>query len=179
MAVLPMNGASPSIGASPSMPARALCTRGRRPSRPYSEDRSGLAHCPEQHGRRSATTNDEQSPFPGPSARGGPRRGRLVPEQEPTAGLPLSGVRLIDVGRFLAGPYAAFMMGDFGAEVIKVEHPISGDPMRRFVVPTKREDATLAWLSEARNRKSVTIDLRQRRGAVSYTHLTLPTNSEV
>src|SRR5665648_354231 len=96
----------------------------------------------------------------------------------------MSGVRVIDVGTFLAGPYAASIMGEFGAEVIKVEHPISGDPMRRFGVPTKREDATLAWLSEARNRKSVTIDLRQRRGVelflklvaksdvpVSYTHL--------
>ena len=87
-----------------------------------------------------------------------------MPEQEPTAGLPLSGVRVIDVGTFLAGPYAASIMGEFGAEVIKVEHPISGDPMRRFGVPTKRDDATLAWLSEARNRKSVTIDLRKRRG---------------
>jgi succinyl-CoA:(S)-malate CoA-transferase subunit A len=95
----------------------------------------------------------------------------LVPEQEPTAGLPLSGVRVIDVGTFLAGPYAASIMGEFGAEVIKVEHPISGDPMRRFGVPTKREDATLAWLSEARNRKSVTIDLRQRRGVELFLKL--------
>jgi crotonobetainyl-CoA:carnitine CoA-transferase CaiB-like acyl-CoA transferase len=92
-------------------------------------------------------------------------------EQNQESALPLAGVRVIDVGTFLAGPYAASIMGEFGAEVIKVEHPISGDPMRRFGVPTKREDATLAWLSEARNRKSVTIDLRQRRGVELFLKL--------
>ena len=75
--------------------------------------------------------------------------------------LPLSGIRVVDVGTFLAGPYAASIMGEFGAEVLKVEHPIGGDPMRHFGVPAKRGDATLAWLSEARNKKSVTIDLRR------------------
>ena len=78
--------------------------------------------------------------------------------------LPLSGIRVIDVGTFLAGPYAASIMGEFGAEVLKVEYPIGGDPMRRFGIPTKRGDATLAWLSEARNKKSVTIDLRRPQG---------------
>ncbi len=82
--------------------------------------------------------------------------------------LPLHGVRVIDVGNFLAGPYAASILGEFGAEVIKVEHPIGGDPMRRYGTPTAREDATLKWLSEARNRKSVTIDLRQAEGVVLF-----------
>ena len=85
--------------------------------------------------------------------------------------LPLSGVRVVDVGTFLAGPYAASLMGEFGAEVLKVEHPVAGDPMRRFGTPTKRHDATLAWLSEARNKKSVTIDLRQPRGVELFTKL--------
>ena len=78
--------------------------------------------------------------------------------------LPMSGVRVIDVGNFLAGPYAASILGEFGAEILKVEHPIAGDPMRRYGTQTKRHDATLAWLSEGRNRKSVTIDLRQGEG---------------
>lgn len=82
--------------------------------------------------------------------------------------LPLHGVRVIDVGNFLAGPYAASILGEFGAEVIKVEHPIGGDPMRRYGTPSAREDATLKWLSEARNRKSVTIDLRQAEGVVLF-----------
>jgi succinyl-CoA:(S)-malate CoA-transferase subunit A len=85
--------------------------------------------------------------------------------------LPLSGIRVIDVGTFLAGPYAASILGEFGAEVLKVEHPIGGDPMRRFGLPTKRGDATLAWLSEARNKKSVTIDLRRPRGVELFLQL--------
>jgi succinyl-CoA:(S)-malate CoA-transferase subunit A len=85
--------------------------------------------------------------------------------------LPLHGVRVVDVGNFLAGPYAASILGEFGAEVIKVEHPIGGDPMRRYGTPSPREDATLKWLSEARNRKSVTIDLRQAEGVALFKRL--------
>jgi succinyl-CoA:(S)-malate CoA-transferase subunit A len=55
--------------------------------------------------------------------------------------------------------------------VLKVEHPIGGDPMRRFGAPTKRGDATLAWLSEARNKKSVTIDLRRPKGVELFLKL--------
>lgn len=90
-----------------------------------------------------------------------------------TAGsaLPLEGVRVVDVGNFLAGPYAASILGEFGAEVIKVEHPIAGDPMRHFGTPSPRSDATLKWLSEARNRKSVTIDLRQQEGVELFKRL--------
>jgi succinyl-CoA:(S)-malate CoA-transferase subunit A len=83
----------------------------------------------------------------------------------------MSGVRVIDLGTFLAGPYAASILGEFGAEVFKVEHPVAGDPMRRFGTPTKRHDATLAWLSEARNKKSVTIDLRQKEGVQLFLRL--------
>src|SRR6516225_1193587 len=85
--------------------------------------------------------------------------------------LPLSGLRVIDVGTFLAGPYAASILGEFGAEVLKVEYPIGGDPMRRFGTPTKRGDATLAWLSEARNKRSVTIDLRRPKGVELFLQL--------
>ena len=83
----------------------------------------------------------------------------------------LSGVRVIDVGNFLAGPYAATVMGEFGAEVIKVEHPDGGDPMRRFGTATARPDATLKWLSESRNKRSVTIDLLQPEGASLFLKL--------
>jgi len=93
------------------------------------------------------------------------------PGDTPDRPLPLSGIRVIDVGTFLAGPYAAAIMGEFGAEVLKVEHPIGGDPMRRFGIPTRRGDATLAWLSEARNKKSVTIDLRRPRGVELFIKL--------
>ena len=85
--------------------------------------------------------------------------------------LPMSGVRVLDVGTFLAGPHAASILGEFGAEVLKIEHPIAGDPMRRFGTPTSRQDATLAWLTEGRNRKSVTIDLRQEDGVKVFLKL--------
>ncbi len=91
------------------------------------------------------------------------------PDAEPK--LPMSGIRVLDLGTFLAGPHAASVLGEFGAEVLKIEHPIAGDPMRRFGTPTKRHDATLAWLSEARNRKSVTIDLRQAEGVQLFLKL--------
>jgi succinyl-CoA:(S)-malate CoA-transferase subunit A len=94
-----------------------------------------------------------------------------APPEDESPVLPLAGVRVIDVGNFLAGPYAASIMGEFGAEVLKVEHPVAGDPMRRFGTPTKRHDATLAWLSEARNKKSVTIDLRQPKGVELFIKL--------
>jgi succinyl-CoA:(S)-malate CoA-transferase subunit A len=92
------------------------------------------------------------------------------PGQDSTP-LPLSGIRVLDVGNFLAGPYAASILGEFGAEILKIEHPIAGDPMRRFGTPSPRPDATLKWLSEGRNRKSVTIDLRQKEGVRLFLEL--------
>ncbi|HYN60783.1 MAG TPA: CoA transferase [Rubrivivax sp.] len=88
-----------------------------------------------------------------------------------TSPMALDGVRVIDVGTFLAGPYAASIMGEFGAEVLKVEHPIGGDPARRYGTPTQRPEATLAWLSEERNKKSVTCDLRQPEGVQLFLRL--------
>ena len=85
--------------------------------------------------------------------------------------MPLDGIRVVDVGTFIAGPYAAALMGEFGAEVLKVEHPVAGDPLRRFGTATSRPHASLAWLSEARNKKSVTIDLRVPKGAELFTRL--------
>jgi len=81
-----------------------------------------------------------------------------------TGRLPMSGIRVIDAATFIAAPYAAGILGEFGAEVIKIEHPLGGDPCRNFGTPSERGD-TLAWLSEARNKKSVTVDLRTPRGA--------------
>lgn len=113
------------------------------------------------------TETDDPGRSPDAGASSGPDR----LEGQPRKTLPLTGVRVIDVGTFLAGPYAASIMGEFGAEVLKVEHPIAGDPMRRFGTATRRHDATLAWLSEARNKKSVTIDLRKPRGVELFVKL--------
>ena len=94
----------------------------------------------DRKGRRAVhAQEDEPRRRPHPSRRPTPKPVAETPveprpsEPAPAAGeLPMSGVRVIDVGNFLAGPYAASIMGEFGAEVLKVEHPIAGDPMRRF-----------------------------------------------
>ncbi|MDG4576420.1 MAG: CaiB/BaiF CoA-transferase family protein [Defluviicoccus sp.] len=88
---------------------------------------------------------------------------------------PLAGIRVIDVATVIAAPYCATILGEFGAEVLKVEHPIGGDACRRFGTPTKRED-TLTWLSEARNKKSVTIDLRRPEGVDLFSQLVAKTD---
>ncbi len=85
---------------------------------------------------------------------------------EPT-GQPLSGVRVLDIATFLAGPFCGTIMGDFGADVIKIEQPKTGDPLRGFGTPTKAGD-TFAWLSEARNKRCMTLDLRKPDGAALF-----------
>ncbi len=76
----------------------------------------------------------------------------------------MGGVRVLDLGTFLAGPHAASIFGEFGAEVLKIEHPVYGDPMRRFGSRTSHDDLSLPFLSEARCRKSVTLDIRRPEG---------------
>ena len=84
---------------------------------------------------------------------------------ETKVGRPLEGVRVLDLATFIAAPFATTILGEFGAEVIKVEHPSGGDPMRRFGTPTEADGQTLAWLSEARNKNSVTLDLKSAEDA--------------
>ena len=75
----------------------------------------------------------------------------------------LVGLRVIDLGTFIAGPYCATLLAEFGAEVIKIEQPGSGDALRKFGTDTECGD-TLVWLSESRNKKCVTLDLRTPKG---------------
>ena len=84
--------------------------------------------------------------------------------------LPLSGILVIDAATFIAAPFSATILGEFGAEVIKVEQPGTGDPLRRFGTPAQEGD-TYCWLSEARNKKSVTLDLRRPEGADLFRRL--------
>ena len=77
----------------------------------------------------------------------------------------LQGCRVLDLATFLAGPFCATQLGEFGAEVIKVELPNVGDATRRFGTMTDCGD-TLPWLSESRNKKCVTLDLRKPDGVV-------------
>lgn len=74
---------------------------------------------------------------------------------------PLDGIRVLEVGQLLAGPFAACVLGYFGAEVIKIEPP-GGDPLRNWRV--LRDGTSLWWYSLARNKKSVSIDLQTGLG---------------
>jgi len=75
----------------------------------------------------------------------------------------LEGIRVLDLGTFIAGPYCATILGEFGAEVIKVEPPDVGDSLRRLGTNTECGDSLL-WLTESRNKKCITLDLKQERG---------------
>lgn len=75
---------------------------------------------------------------------------------------PLSGLRVIEMGSLIAGPFAAKTLGDFGAEVIKIEPPGIGDPLRSWRTPAGT--TSVWWHVQARNKKSVAIDLRQPEG---------------
>lgn len=76
---------------------------------------------------------------------------------------PLDGIRVIEMGSLLAGPFCGQLLGDLGAEVIKVEPPVGGDPMRNWG-HVKHNGRSLWWPIIARNKKSVTLDLRKPEG---------------
>jgi formyl-CoA transferase len=71
---------------------------------------------------------------------------------------PLAGVRVLELGAFIAGPFAGQLLGDYGAEVIKVEPPDGGDPMRGWGVTVDGD--SLWWPTIARNKASIVLDLR-------------------
>lgn len=72
---------------------------------------------------------------------------------------PLSGIRVLELGQLIAGPFAAKMLGEFGAEIIKIEPPKKGDPLRNWRLI--HEGTSVWWQVQSRNKKSVSLDLRQ------------------
>ena len=80
-----------------------------------------------------------------------------------TAPLPLAGVRVLDLSRVLAGPLCAQVLGDFGAEVIKVEHPKRGDDTRDWGLRVGKTE-TAYFNSMNRNKRSITVDLQTAEG---------------
>lgn len=78
--------------------------------------------------------------------------------------LPLSGVRVLDLSRVLAGPFCAMVLGDLGADVIKVERPGSGDDTRGWGPPFLAGGESAYFFSVNRNKRSVAIDLKSPRG---------------
>ncbi|HEB26701.1 MAG TPA: CoA transferase [Porticoccus sp.] len=75
---------------------------------------------------------------------------------------PLSGYRVIELGQLLAGPFAGSLLAYFGAEVIKVEPPGDGDPLRNWRVI--KDGTSLWWRSLGRNKKCITLDLKTEKG---------------
>ena len=77
---------------------------------------------------------------------------------ETTSSGPLAGVRVLELGSLIAGPYAGALLAQFGAEVIKIEPPTIGDPLRRW---RKMDgDTSLWWYAQSRNKKSLTLNLK-------------------
>ena len=75
---------------------------------------------------------------------------------------PLQGIKVIEIGTLIAGPYAAGILAQFGAEVIKIESPGAGDPLRKW--RKLHEGTSLWWYSQSRNKKSVTVNLKAKAG---------------
>jgi formyl-CoA transferase len=75
-----------------------------------------------------------------------------------SAHLPLEGIKVIELGTLIAGPFCARLLAEFGAEVIKIESPDGGDPLRKW--RKLHEGTSLWWYAQARNKKSLTLNLK-------------------
>ncbi|KAL3426726.1 CoA-transferase family III [Phlyctema vagabunda] len=102
-----------------------------------------------------------------------------APTPPPTKTLPLSGLRIVDLTRVLAGPYCTQILGDLGAEVIKVEHPTRGDdtrswgpPYAKFLDDRGGPGESAYYLSVNRNKKSIGISFKEERGVELIRRLT-------
>src|SRR5579871_6958252 len=77
--------------------------------------------------------------------------------------LPLAGLRVLDISSFIAAPAAAVVLGDWGADVIKVEGP-DGDPNRRIMHDSSnypKSEVNYPWLMDSRNKRSIVLDLKK------------------
>ena len=81
----------------------------------------------------------------------------------------LSDIRVLELGSLLAGPFTGRLLGDFGAEVIKIETPDREDPMRKW--GQQIGDEGLLWPIQSRNKKSITLNLREKRGQQLFLEL--------
>ncbi len=75
---------------------------------------------------------------------------------------PLDGIRVLEMGQLIAGPFAGCILGYFGAQVVKIEPPVRGDALRNWRV--LKNGTSLWWRSMARNKKCITLDLRKEQG---------------
>jgi len=76
-----------------------------------------------------------------------------------TASGPLAGLKVVELGQLIAGPFAARTLADFGAEVVKIEPPNEGDPLRKWRL--LKDGTSIWWQAQSRNKRSLALDLRQ------------------
>ncbi|MFZ9234490.1 MAG: CaiB/BaiF CoA transferase family protein, partial [Hylemonella sp.] len=85
--------------------------------------------------------------------------------QASSAALPtgaLAGLRVIEMGQLIAGPFSGKTLGDFGADVIKIEAPGAGDPLRNWRL--LQDGTSVWWQVQSRNKRSIALDLRSQEG---------------
>ena len=75
---------------------------------------------------------------------------------------PLANLKVVEMGTLIAGPYCARLLAEFGAEVVKIETPGEGDPLRKW--RQLHEGNSLWWYAQARNKKSVAVNLKAPEG---------------
>ena len=85
---------------------------------------------------------------------------------------PLDGMRVIEMGQLIAGPFTGSVLGYFGAEVIKIEPPHTGDALRSWRI-LDEGGTSFWWRSMSRNKKCITINLREERGRALHDHVHL------
>ncbi len=83
--------------------------------------------------------------------------------------MPLQGIKVLELGQLIAGPFAGKTLGDFGADVIKVEPPGTGDPLRQWRL--LHEGTSVWWQVQSRNKRSVALDLRTEAGRTDVMRL--------
>ena len=98
-------------------------------------------------------------------------KGNILDSSDNMNAMPLEGLRVIEMGTLIAGPFCGRLLAEFGAEVIKIESPGEGDPLRKW--RKMHEGTSLWWYAQARNKKSVTVNLREREGQEIVRKLTL------
>ncbi|MES2320025.1 MAG: CaiB/BaiF CoA-transferase family protein [Pseudomonadota bacterium] len=92
----------------------------------------------------------------------------MIPGLAPGA---LAGIKVLELGTLIAGPFCARMLGEFGADVIKVEAPDGGDPIRQWRI--LKDGTSLWWSVQSRNKKSITLNMKDERGRAIARQLAL------
>ena len=86
----------------------------------------------------------------------------MTPSTDSLAPGALRGIRVIELGQLIAGPFCGKLLGEFGADVVKIEAPGAGDPLRNWRMI--QDGTSVWWQAQSRNKRSVALDLRTPEG---------------